>query len=133
MFSIDTPKDRPLCVYGVIRPLYVIARWFGFFPFSLNVETNQIHFTTIDFVIFVVQIAIYSCTTYLNLIHNLVQFLVMSPILSQGLRIGIIFGLLNSIAFLFADLSHRHQVFEIFKMYQDFDSQVNCITVTVTS
>ncbi|XP_037040848.1 putative gustatory receptor 28b [Bradysia coprophila] len=133
MFTINSQKDKPLCIYGVFRPLYIIARVFGFFPFSLNLETNDIRFTTIDLFVFVVQVAIYSCTTYLNIIYNLVEFLVMSALLAQGLRIGVIFGLLNSIAFLFADLCHRHQAFDIFILYQDFDLQMRFFGSTLNN
>lgn len=128
MFSIKAPGNKPLCIYGVIRPLYIIARLYGFFPFSMKIASNgksRIHFTFIDFIVFVTQILVYSCFTYVHIFNNLMENSATSPLLALGMRIGLIFGLLNSVAFLLADLCNRYRIFDILNLYYDFDSQVN--------
>lgn len=127
MFTINTPKNKPLCIYGVIRPLYIVARLFGFFPFSMKTESNgqsRIHFTFIDFVVFVVQVLIYSYFAYVNIFYNLMENTEASTLLVLGMRIGLIFGLANAVAFLFGDLCNRHRIFDIFNLCQNFDYQV---------
>lgn len=126
MFPINAPTTKPECIYGVIRPLYIVARIFGFFPFSVKIESNRksIHFTFIDLTILIVQIAVYSFLTYVHIFYNLVANTATSALLALGMRIGLIFGLINPIAFLLADLCNRYQIFDIFNLCEDFDSQV---------
>lgn len=127
MFSINAPKDRPLCIYGVVRPLYIAARLFGFFPFSVKIDSSgkiRTYFTLIDLFIFVVQVMIYSCLTYIHLDRNFIENSATSALLALGMRIGLICGLMNSVAFLFADLYNRYEISALFNMCQDFDSMV---------
>lgn len=136
MFTINSPKNELLCIYGVIRPLYVVAHCYGFFPFSLSTDTNgvrRINFTTVDLITLLIQVTIYSCFAYVNMAYNLLDNeSAMSPILALGIRIGIIFGLMNSVAFVFADLFNRYQILDIFKLYQKFDLKVNWFVYPAT-
>lgn len=130
MFTIDAPKNKPLPIYGVIRPLYIVARFCGFLPFTLKTDKSgacRICFTIIDSLIFFIQISIYSCLAYVNIVHDLMGKSSTPPIIALGTRIGLIFGLMNSVGFLVAELFNRHQIFDVFKLYQDFDSQVKLV------
>ncbi len=133
MFTIDAPKNKPLSIYSVIRPLYIVARFCGFFPFSLKTDKSgicRICFTIFDSVIFFIQVSIYSCFTYVNMAYDLMgnaDNSTLSPILALGTRLGLIFGLMNSVGFLFAELFNRHQIFDVFRLFLDFDSQVKLV------
>lgn len=127
MFSIYIPKNEPVSIYGVFRLLYIVSRLFGFFPFTVKTESNgerKVYFTFINFIVFAVHVSIYSCFAYINIFYNLIENSLKSALLVLGIRIGVVFGLINSIAFLFGDLCNRHRILNIFKLCQEFDVQV---------
>lgn len=127
MLAIHAPKKKPLSIYDVIRPLYIVARLFGFFPFSVKIESNgksKTCFTFIDFTIFVIQVAVYSCFTYINIVYSPVENSATSPLLALIMKFGLTLGLSKGVAFLCADLFNRYRIAEIFNMCQDVDLQV---------
>lgn len=124
---MKAPENKLHCIYGVIRPLYILARIFGFFPFSVKMKSNgknSISFQFIDFIVIVTQITIHSCFTFINLYYNFMELRSASQLLILGMKIGLVFGQGNAIAFMLADLWNRNHIFDIFNLCQDFDSQV---------
>lgn len=128
MFSIKSPEKQVNCIYGVIRPLYLIGRSIGFFPFSVKIQMNgkcsKVYFTLIDFIVFVIHVSVYGSFAYINIQHNLMASDIVSPLLIPGTRTLLIFGILNGILCISADLYNRFNIFHIFDQCQMFDGQV---------
>lgn len=128
MFSIKSPGNQVNCIYGVIRPLYLYARLIGFFPFSVKIQLNgkkcKIYFTLIDFVVLVMHLTLYAFFVYANIQHNFLENAAASPLLTFGARTLLIFGIMNGILFIPADLCNRHKIFSILVRCQNFDDQV---------
>ncbi|KAJ6635801.1 hypothetical protein Bhyg_14387, partial [Pseudolycoriella hygida] len=63
--------------------------------------------------------------------HDLMENEVISPLLTLGMRMGLVFGLMSSIGFLLADLCNRHLTFDIFNSYLEFDLQMRLLATTL--
>lgn len=132
MFSIKSPGNQVNCIYGVIRPLYLIGRLFGFFPFSVNIQLNgknsRVYFKLIDFIVFVLHLSVYTFFVFLNMKYNFLQNQSASPLLTLGTRTLLIFGIANGIVCISADLCNRFKILKIFDQCQQFDVQVIVIS-----
>ncbi len=128
MFSLKSPENQVNCIYGVIRPLYLLGRLFGFFPFSVQIQSNgknsRIHFTLIDFIVFAMHVSIYAAFTYLNFACDFLENKLASPLLILGSRGLLIFGIGSGIVCISADLCNRFKILKIFHQCQHFDDQV---------
>lgn len=128
MFSIKSPENHVNCIYGVIRPLYLIGRLIGFFPFSVQIQLNgkntKVYFTLIDFIVFVIHVSVYATFVYINVENNLIEFPSLSPLFTLGTKSLLILGIANGIVCISADWCNRFKIFKIFDQCQNYDVQV---------
>lgn len=133
MFPIKSPDKHVSCIHGVIRPLYLIGRLIGFFPFSVQIQMNgkrsKVYFTLIDFIVFVIHATLYGSLAFINVQHNFMASPSVSPLLIFGTRSLMVFGILNGLLCIFADLFNRFKIFEIFDRCQLFDCQVISVSL----
>lgn len=136
MFSIKLPANQINCIYAVVRPLYIGARIFGFFPFSAKIQLDgkksAVYFTSIDCIIFVVHLTIYASVAYINMSHNYLENPTASYLLIFGTRILLVLGLINGIICISSDLFNRNQIFNIFDQCQYFDVQVMVLLIIIS-
>lgn len=133
MFSIKSPENQQNCIYSVFRPMYIAARIFGFFPFSVKIQLNgkksKIHFTLIDFFVFVINLTICAYFAYININHDFISNPSVSPLLVIGARTLLILGISSGIFCISADLWNRYHILNIFDQCQYFDIQVTVFFV----
>lgn len=128
MFSIKSPGNQVNSIYGVIRPLYILTRFIGFFPFSVKIHLNgknsEVYFTLIDLIVFAMHLTVFGFFAYINIQHNFIENPAASPLLIFGTRMLLIMGLINGILCISADLYNRHKIFNILVQCHNFDVQV---------
>lgn len=128
MFSMKPPNNERNSIYNVVRPMYVGARIFGFFPFSVKIQLHEkkraVYFTIIDFIVFFIHLTIYAWLAYININNTFMKNSAAPPLLMLGIRTLLIFGLTSAILCISADLCNRHRIFNIFEQCQCFDIQV---------
>lgn len=129
MFPLYVRNDNANSILGVFRPIYVVARIFGLFPFSVNLEKssfvrNNALLSKTDLLLFAFHMALYSSYAYLNVCTNTNKYITMAPVLSTGTRLVLVGGIFACIGIVIGELLNRKNVWKIFRRLELCDREV---------
>lgn len=108
----------------VFRPMYILTRCYGLFPYSINWKLNEPFVSKIDFFIFALHILLYAGYTVLNLYCDTNKSAKLPEVLRVGNRINLICGISSGVAAITMDLLNREKIRKIFQKFENFDRVV---------
>lgn len=128
MFSLYIRNDNSNNMLGVFRPMYIITRIFGLFPFSVNLANpfvlNQPSLSKVDILIIILHISVYAFYTFLNIYTNTQKYVQLPSVLENGNRVALTGGIFLGIVAVFNDLLNRKNVWNIFQKLEFIDREV---------
>lgn len=128
MFPLYVRNGDSNNILGVFRPMYILARIAGLFPFSVNLDqsfvVNQPFVSKVDILILILHISVYAAYTFLNIYTNTHKYVQLSSVLDNGKTVVLVGGITSSIAVIIFDFLNRKNVWKIFRKLELFDREV---------
>lgn len=128
MFSLYVRNDNSNNILGVFRPIYIIARIVGLFPFSIKLQQSfaliKPFISKVDFILFTLHMAVYASFALFNILTDTSKYIQASSVLEIGNRAILIGGILCGIAAVVFDLLNRKKVWKVFQKFERFDQEV---------
>lgn len=128
MFSLYVRNKNSNNIIGAFRPIYIIDRIIGMFPFSVNFDQslilNKPFISKVDVVLFILHISVYTGFAVFNIVTNLGEYDKLSTVLEIGNRVVLIGGISSGIGVVVIDLLNRNNVCTIFQKLEIFDREV---------
>lgn len=129
MFPLYVPLKKSNNIFGLFRPVYVFARFWGYVPFSVNFDSfplpNNVKISLFNRILLLIQTLAYlSCLT-LSLAIHMINTRKISSLVLHGLHKVNEFGIFCGLMFVLADVANRHKIWRIFRKFIRFDGEVS--------
>lgn len=131
--NITRNKKTALNIHNVARPIYIISRFCGMFPFSIrynaNAEMENVFVTKFDAILFLVSISFYTAIVYFSVNLRLIGAVMKENLLVSIILINLLAALLLAILCICMNMIQREKLLFILQQIDSFDQSIKSLGV----